>query len=314
MSKFIHHFARNWKRISRSLTDYRWALYYSQRVTYRPSVRQWIANRIARYLPQFDSAVEDDETDNVCTELRNQGLVMLGGLVTAKQISDMIGYLLSKPCFDPRDPSKPGFYDPSNAHTSCFHAYYSPEDLAYVPHLWSIVNSPRVVRPIAKLMGCKPTITNISCWWLLSSYDEKSADAKYFRENVTRLHRDVDDWVQIKLFIYLTDVDAGSAPHYFLKTSHSGEVGPSTRNFSLATATSQHGDKLNIITGEAGTAFLENTFGFHMGAWPDRKNRLILVVSYTTFPQPYGTPDKPIQLPDPSLEFDPYVNRIWLKK
>jgi len=304
---------RNRKRIGRIVGDSRWAHYYFQKSVHSLRLRQVLGRVLAQLNPRPAAFPPCAELDRVSSELRSDGLSMLTDFISDQQVRDIREYLSAKPCFDPQDPSRPGFYDPARAHRSCFHAYYNPDDVAHVPHLWTLLNDPIVIGSISRVMKCRPTISIVSIWWLLAGYDGSSQAEAFFRENVKRLHRDVDDWVQIKLFIYLTDVDEGRAPHMFLKGSHNGGAGPGTRSMLLDIARKDYPTRLATIYGKAGTAFLDDAFGFHVGSWPEQGNRLVLAASYSLFPIPFGAVPKPIRVPDLSKTLDPYTNRMWLQ-
>lgn len=97
-------------------------------------------------------------------------------------------------------------------------------------------------------------------------------------------HYDIDDLHWVKVFIYLNDVDKDCGPHEFLKYSHllSGFKKILMRRIDKE-------DKFNSLklkntnliqfTGKAGTAFIEDTFGYHRGVDPI-KNRAILQFTY----------------------------------
>lgn len=67
------------------------------------------------------------------------------------------------------------------------------------------------------------------------------------------------------------------------------------------------------FTGQAGSSFLENTYGMHRGYPPVSKPRLILQVLYSLRPVIYG-PKSPIctlgQDGVPA-DIDPYINRVY---
>jgi hypothetical protein len=69
-----------------------------------------------------------------------------------------------------------------------------------------------------------------------------------------------------------------------------------------------------MFTGKAGTAFLENTYGFHRGVPPTEKPRLLFQVLYSLRNSIYG-PDEPVArigadgIP---AGIDPFINRVYL--
>jgi hypothetical protein len=70
-----------------------------------------------------------------------------------------------------------------------------------------------------------------------------------------------------------------------------------------------------VMTGCAGDAFLEDTFGIHKGQPVVEGRRLIFQVVYSMFQQPYG-PRRPVS-PVGSANLtaqpvDPWVNRVYV--
>lgn len=83
------------------------------------------------------------------------------------------------------------------------------------------------------------------------------------------------------------------------------------RDDDVATAFGK--DNILILQYNAGTAFLENTFGMHKGQLPKTENRLLLQIQYSLYPigiykyTPITTYD------DRNLNIDPYINRLYKK-
>lgn len=305
--------ARYVNGLKRSLKDPRWLMYYLQRdLTLNPSFRERVANLIAHALPSSRSFQPSSEAREMAHNLHEAGFTWLPNLLTATDLEDMLRYLRSKTCYDPRHPELPGFQDPAQAHKSCFHAYYCDQDVVRTPHLMAVANHPRVLQSIESLFGCKPTIASIYIWWLLDGYDYSDSEADYFRWNATHLHRDVDDWAQIKLFIYLTDVDEQSAPHLYLQGSHRGGIASGQKHLMLDDVQKNCPEKLRTVTGPAGTAWLENTFGFHLGTLPKGHDRLIVAIGYSLLPQPFTTSPRQYQPDLDPFAYDPYINRLWV--
>jgi hypothetical protein len=273
--------------VKRSLRDYRWLLYYLQRLTLRARSRRLAGAFIARLLAHSDPFHPSAESRAIAQCLQKDGIVLMPGLLTPSDVNDIVAYLRTKNCYDPHHPKNPGFQYPQNAHSTCFVAYYTGEDVARTPHLLKVANHPSVLEAIEIVFGCKPVLSNIDCWWSLANYDYSDSRAPRFRHNATTLHRDVDDWSEIKLFMYLTDVHERTGPHLFLKGSHLGQVAPGRRNFDVEGVRRSHPENLLVVIGPAGTAWLENSFGLHAGLPAQSDNRLILSFVYTLFPLPF---------------------------
>ena len=146
----------------------------------------------------------------------------------------------------------------------------------------------------------------IHIWWLLSGFDtHANSDERYFT-HPEEFHRDVDDWSEIKLFIYLTDVDEDSGPHAYIKKSHTWLLPPKMRDIDINNPDLPIKDNLIKLTGEAGFAWLENSYVLHRSLVPQNKHRLIVAVTYTLFPLPFG-PKIPLRSCADPNQFDTYI-------
>lgn len=302
------------RAIKRMLGDYRWIHFYLQRyLTLNTWFRSRVASLAARMLPHSSPFQPSAEARAIAAQLDECGVAPLPGLLTASETDDIVRYLRTRPCYDPRHPEMPGFLDPKDAHSSCYHAYYTADDIAHAPHLLAIANRPVVLEAVEAVLGCKPTISAITIHWLLNSYDYSDSEANNFRYNAKTFHRDVDDWAQIKLFIYLTDVDANSAPHTCLKESHKSHIADGEMTMDVETARRLYPGKVHMATGPAGTAFLENTFALHVGGGPKSRNRLLVAFAYTLFSLPFANiRQRPRNLDMEPNAIDPYASRLWL--
>jgi hypothetical protein len=146
----------------------------------------------------------------------------------------------------------------------------------------------------------------MSAWWSLPA-DGTAQQAENF-------HRDVDDWRFVKLFCYLTDVDETCGPHVFVRGSHKRNKLTDIRRFTDCETEATFGaENLVRFTGQAGTAFLENTYGIHRGTPPQEKPRLIFQILYSLRPVIYGpkTPLARVGANGVPNGLDPFINRVY---
>lgn len=167
-----------------------------------------------------------------------------------------------------------------------------------------IVNNPDILASMASILGCKPTISNLSAWWSVAGKSPAQGPEKF--------HRDIDDWMFIKLFLYLTDVTEEAGPHVFVRGSHRIPKLLQVRRHEDDEVKREFGEE-NVLqfTGPAGTAFLENTFGFHKGTPPRAVNRLIFQAQYSL--SPIGIYDyEPVTTT--KIVGDEYTNRLYVAR
>jgi hypothetical protein len=294
--------------------DRRWWFYYLQReFTLKAQLRNRIASIISYTLPKTKPFRPCEEARTAAQQLKEQGFAPLGNFLSEPEVKTIFAHFRTKFCYDAKNPGLPGFRDPKDAHSTCYHAYYSSEDMVHAPGLLAIANHSTVLQAIEARLGCKPTISQIAGWWLLANYDYSDGAAETFRHDARTLHRDIDDWASLKLFLYLTDVDEFAAPHVFLEGSHNGSLEDEVRTLDLEKARRLYPNQIHTFTGPAGTAWLEDTFGLHVGTKPEKRDRLMICVAYSLFSVPFSTTTKRKWQPETdTVVYDPYINRLWL--
>ena len=100
-------------------------------------------------------------------------------------------------------------------------------------------------------------------------------------------HRDDDDLMNVKVFIYLNDVDKNAGPFCFIPRTH--PLGNRQVNFraservsdaEMAAAISPA--EWKVCTGLTRTVILADTVGYHRGLKPVGQHRLVLALQYTS--------------------------------
>jgi hypothetical protein len=102
-------------------------------------------------------------------------------------------------------------------------------------------------------------------------------------------HRDADDFVNLKIFTYLTDVDIEDGPFAYIPgTQRLGyrRICPVTSGVGRTTDQEMGrvaaGSEWRICLGRAGTVVFADTSGYHKGVKPIRNHRLMLMVHYAS--------------------------------
>lgn len=125
-------------------------------------------------------------------------------------------------------------------------------------------------------LGCRPHLSTLSLW-LNPAYQGLNEQFVY--------HYDNDGPKFLKFFIFLTDVEAGSGAHYFIKGSHRPKKPGAfarARRFTDEELTAHYGsDKEFAAVGPAGTILAEDTLGFHRGSTITRGYRMLLQLQYS---------------------------------
>lgn len=282
------------------------ALYYSQRLATRPSWRAAGARCLASLIGLKHPPVAEPGAGGgpLAGALRADGLALLGAMLEADQVAQVRAWLRGRHVIERSD--RPRVFDPECPPPGVSTADYALRDVVTCPHVLALMNRPDVLAAVGAYFGCAPTIAAVSLRWSLPGAQQN--DLQMF-------HRDPDDWRCVKLFVYLSDVDAGSGPHVFIRGSHREATSVRIGRLSDAEAMRRYGDATSTVLGAAGSGFLADTFGWHKGAQPLARPRLMLIVQYAIRPI-WQAAEKQVPKSAPGLalprDFDPWVNRVLI--
>ncbi|KKW90551.1 phytanoyl-CoA dioxygenase family protein [Sphingobium chungbukense] len=286
-------------------TDPRWWPFYAQRRILSPDARNAIAGLVARRRPQA-RITAPQLAEAGAANLDTVGIHHMGGVLTTDQCAELREYFLSKKVFDPYRVRSAEFLPDSEHRDKRAHvAHHRAEDILAAPWLLHLANDSRILDIASTYLGCRPTIGYMACWW---SYPTEGGP-----QHAEYCHRDVDDWRFVKLFVYLTDVGPRSGPHVYVRGSGNDSRLVKIRRFSDEEVFNTFGsDRFETMTGKAGEAFFENTYGIHKGQPVEDGSRLIFQVVYSLNPLPYS-PVKPVRPNTQPELLDPWINRIYLR-
>jgi hypothetical protein len=277
--------------------DPRSRAFHRQRRVTSISEREAAADIIAAMLPRYPAPAPMGD------ELRRDGLAFVPPVLSAAQIAEARAFLAGKLTRDPYRHLAP-FRGPDEAPTGSHVASYDLADVLDCPHLLEAANDPHVLAIAAGYLGAWPTLSALRVWWSLP-HGEAAQHTELF-------HRDSDDLRFLKLFVYLTDVDAGSGPHVFVEGSHRANRLTALRRFTDAEVTVAFGSaQVKVIAGEAGTSFLEATYGLHRGLPPCDRPRLVFQPLYTLQATIYS-PKRPLRALRAGEKIDGYTSRLFV--
>lgn len=146
-----------------------------------------------------------------------------------------------------------------------------------------LATDPQLLNIVNEYLGMKSYLRSMDLWLNFPT----PGNAKE-----TQLwHRDYDDYLNVKVFIYLNDVTEVNGPFCFIPGTH--RVGSrATASLSRlariddATMKTEIPERdWKVCTGKTGTVILADTGGFHKGLKPQKNHRLLLMLQYTS-----GTP------------------------
>lgn len=268
-----------------------------------PAARARIARLIAVARPKTPDFRPSDTARAWDLLLRTDGITPALPALPDGWVATMRDYFQAETCIDPYRAHLGRFRWDAVPSPETNMGYFDAAQIVRAPHVLEIFNDPHVLQTAELYLGCKPLLDNIGCWW---SYGDRPV-----AKGTQRYHRDFDSIRGFKLFLYLTDVDAMSGPHVFMKGSHASPLLDTGKAQSDEAVRAAFGADNEVqMIGPAGTWFLADTFGYHKGALPTTGTRLILVAQYNVNRTPH-LPSAPV-MPRPDDRLDPFVNRLLL--
>lgn len=280
-------------------------LYYTQRLVTPPGLRRLVAQTVSGMVRWRHGRGDHHLSAPLqpLLQLSRVGYAALGTVLDSAQCDDISAFLRDKPLLD-RDHARPTFVldeTPPGVRVADYHL----GDIVACPHILALANSQLLLGLAARYLRCRPTISALGLRWSFPARDGESV--------LQSFHRDSEDWRYLKVFVYLTDVDAGAGPHVYVQGSHLTQASLRLRFYSDAEIAHANGpERLLSATGARGFCFAVDTAGIHKGAAPVQQPRLMLQIQYSLLPcyayrytpQPYTGP----------LELDRYVNRLIVKR
>lgn len=241
----------------------------------RPALRNLLSRIISMGRPRLSS-----EPGIEYLELMRFGLFRIPGFIDRSRAMRLKEILSSFPCRDPWKPHVGSFsFDnpPAGTHVA---------DIAAAPTvsiLHDLAHDQRLINMAAAYLGCQPYLDSIQAWWTLPGNDEPEEAENY--------HRDNDAIRFLKFFLYLTDVDDDHGPHCFVIGSHMAANLLERRRLTDREVEECFGtESILKITGRAGDAFMEDTFGIHKGQRPRCGRRLLVQFRYSIMPTVFRSP------------------------
>ena len=164
-----------------------------------------------------------------------------------------------------------------------------------LPLMQKLMTDQSLYSLVSLYLGAPAHLHTFQAWWQYPMGDSHKPS------NAQQWHRDRDDFSELKLFFYGSDVDDTAGPHAFIPKSHNPEslsdifsqkalsnsvINGTTNEFFGDAFLKSVGFSGSIKTwlGNKGTCFLEDTRGFHRAYLPESKSRLIMSLVWTIGP------------------------------
>jgi AcrR family transcriptional regulator len=146
----------------------------------------------------------------------------------------------------------------------------------------AVQRDPLLIDIARHYLGGEAKLITTRTWW---SFPTKSASEADLSRASFKYHFDLDDWRMLKFFFYLSDVDSDAGPHIYVRGSHNRRRLKHQLTLLVghpAEEVLEYYGSENVVelTGKAGTGFVEDPFGFHMGTPAKTTPRLMMEVGF----------------------------------
>ena len=264
-----------------------------------PLLRRRLGIALTRNAPKL-TRVDPSPTNPLWAE----GLITIGSLATRLDVPGIFAQLTNCHLYSLDEAGRPtqpenGFLL-SERPSSVKLAGFKSDDLFRCTGLLKLACDHAIVEAVSSCIGCTPTISRLHAYYAFPSQPDKA---------MTPYRRDLEDFNCITLFVYLTEVGPEDGPHQFIPYTHRIEslhqylrstgkkadlqslFVKNSRNLATAELERIFEDEIVTVTGPAGFAFLEDTYGLHREIRPSRGARLVFSCLYTGLPLRFADQD-----------------------
>jgi hypothetical protein len=201
------------------------------------------------------------------------GISELPWKLSSEQVSEFVNHLKTRPVFGGHVIVHGDGVPIDFAHSAHMEAAsYEMESVVTAPHFfeWAL----KLTDVAGFYMGEYPRMYSCNAFWTRPGPSENNPHIQVW-------HRDRDDRKFVALFLYGTDVlTEEDGPHLFAKNSHRFNDGQNR--------SPNQTEPIHRVFGPAGTMFMANTAGLHMGIKPKSHERLLAWARWCVSPEPYS--------------------------
>lgn len=146
----------------------------------------------------------------------------------------------------------------------------------------SVQKDPLLIDIAKNYLGAEAKLITTRVWW---SFPTAATEKDSSMASLGKFHFDLDDWRMLKFFFNINSVDEGTGPHVFVRGSHRRRSLKHQYTLLVGHPAEEvlgyyGNDSAVTLTGPAGSGFVEDPFGFHMGTVPTTTPRLMMEVGF----------------------------------
>jgi hypothetical protein len=240
-------------------------------------------------LQPFDSMLghfPPNQVESIAEQIRRDGYFVFEGAIPAELCDEFVEaskLIEARTSRNPDEPKQRARFDPSNP---IGYVYDLPEpDVWKLPSAQKFLADPIFLSVSQAYFRCAPVLKDLNVWWsavLGGKPDSNSAQVFHFDYDAAPI------W--LKFFIYMTDVDAETGPHVYVRGSHRMQQ-PRMREI-LSRGYVRISDQeiaevfgpenIKVLTGRKGTVIAVDTLGYHKGKAPQSGARLVAQLEFAT--------------------------------
>ena len=266
-----------------------------QRFFLKPNIRLLIG-RLEKFL--YREKFFEDSKNELSDKLKKNSFVKVENLFNSEEQKEITNYLSKNQSLIPIYTNHDDF-ELENPPKEISTGYIKTENILNCPHIIKGANNKTLINILNAYFGCKFKLDWIWAWWSFPS-DNKIGPQNY--------HRDYESLNFVKVFVYLTNVDRNSGPHYIIKGSDKINKFYERKRFSDEKINSIFNeDSIIEISGSKGTTFMANTYAIHKGLLPKKNKRLVLVYLFSVVPSLRSPKIPPLKLSQLDLDTKNYV-------
>jgi Phytanoyl-CoA dioxygenase (PhyH) len=269
---------------------------YNHRCDYQGSVL--VSRALSLFFDRYDLTRVPTYHDSFVTEntrvLGTDGCVLLPRFVSAAQCDRIVKFLGRTDIVFREDPGGTQHHGYTAENVEATRAnvcrVVDQSTLLRCPDISSLVFNPNFIALAQDFLGAPPVHAQVNAWWSVAY----SQDREHLSAAAQKFHQDRDFIKFLKIFIYLTDVDADSGPHEFIAGSNVdyakfyGPYRASKRRTDAELLACYGRERLRSFTAPRGSVLIEDTSGFHKGAPVRNGHRMLLQIEYVS--SLYGSP------------------------
>jgi len=247
----------------------------------------WLAaRRYAAKRPQRRSIFPDLNAAEAAARLRSTGICT--GIDLPSAIHEGIAaFAAATPCFgnfDRRLEFRPDEHaDAEQRFGRALLSGHYFERILDCPEALAVQSDPKLHEIAGRYLGAQARLITTRVWWSFPTGTASERDKSL--ASLDKFHFDLDDWRMIKFFFNLVPVDEGTGPHVYVRGSHRRRALRHQLTLLVGHPRDEvlpvYGEDSPLtLTGPAGSGFVEDPFGFHMGTVPTDTPRLMMEVGF----------------------------------